>query len=518
MVLYIPRHEHGWESDALRERLAAYANRRLPISLGYLTIKPDNLTSVLSKAISYAGYLSVLEPTSPELYRAFNIAAHATRCIFLLADLSIKEEYDLFVGEGDPFRFPQTGPTTYSDSPRWQNGFYLAAACRHKSILDSLLAAPTAIMRHPKSREGINEYSHLMVDALKSFYNPEVSIEEAGLQLRDMTDATAEDRIIPELIDGTINIALPAMELLTCLLDGNPDNFNESLADAIRCHKKFWSSDEQMAGDPRGFIALAPLGFACIAYDLGIPIEVESEYLPRYILTKQFLTDLSEERVIHYREPQRTQSTQPDELSVAITHIHELEDQFAQACTERYQLEEVKYTGKAHFTDAQQQALSAVIHQVIELSRQIGQRGAEIYIREQYPTAVPEYGVPDLGVRPGTIDFHQVWRRPGASQEGRDLYIVITAKGGGTALGSIQIGRLKYSEGTPQYFDEVVKQMSQNQDSPEAQRVGALLKVARQNGDLRYLEARTQILQGEQGSREVGDVVVQEYDISPANV
>jgi Immunity protein 49 len=517
MVLYIPRHEHGCKPDFLEQQLESYATEDLPDSLGYLTIKSDNLTSVLSVAIEYAGYLSVLKPTSPELYRAFNIAAHATRCIFLLADLSIKEEYDLYIGEGDPFRFPQIGPTSYTDSIRWQNGFYLAAACRNKSIFDSLLAAPTDIMRHPRAREGINEYSHLMVDALKSFCNPEISLDDIGLQLHEMTDATAEDRIIPELIDDTINIALPSMELLTCLLDGNPDNFNESLADAIRCHKKFWSSDKQHARDPRGFIALAPLGFASIAYDLGIPVEVESEYLPRYILTKQFLADFPEERVIHYREPQRLQAPPQNEVSIATTHIRELERQYSQAYAECYRLENIKYADEANFTQAQQQELSAVIYQLFELSLQIGQRGAEIYMREQYPTAVPEYGVPDLGFRSGTVDFAQVWRRSGASKKGKDLYVVIAAKSDGTSLNAVMIGDLKYGEGTPQYFDEVAKQMSQNQD-PEAQRVGKLLQTARKKGDILYLEAHTKISRDEQGSHKVGDVVVREYDISSVNV
>jgi Immunity protein 49 len=78
------------------------------------------------------------------------------------------------------------------------------------------------------------------------------------------------------------------MELLAYLLEGNTDHFNESLADALECHKKYFSSNEKIS---RGFVAAGPLRLASIAYDCGFPIEVESEYIPKYILENQFLPE-----------------------------------------------------------------------------------------------------------------------------------------------------------------------------------------------------------------------------------
>jgi Immunity protein 49 len=288
--MYIERHEHGWEPDILIEQLN-HSAESLEHSLVYVTKKPGNLSSLMRSALNYAGYLSVLEPNSTELKRTLTIAANAIKCIFLLADRSITEEYDLYVGEGAAFSFPQTGSTSSSGSGNWQEGYYLAFACREKRVLDVLVRRSTDIMR--QRSEGVNEYSHLMVDALKSFYSSyyesEDLIQETSTKLRAAINATDGDKIIPLTIDGTINFALPAMELVAALLEGNVQNFNESLADALECHKKYWSSDEQLSGDPRGFIAIAPLGLACAAYDAGFPIEVESEYIPKYILERQFL-------------------------------------------------------------------------------------------------------------------------------------------------------------------------------------------------------------------------------------
>jgi Immunity protein 49 len=288
--MYIERHVHGWEPDILREQLD-YSAEGLEYSLSKVTKKPDNLSSLLSSAMEYAGYLSVLEPTSPQIYRALGIAAYTTKCIFLLADLSITEEYDLDVGEGPLFSFPQTGPRSYSDSGRWQEGFYLGAACREKHVLDSLVLKSTEIMGYPKASEGVDEHRHLMVDALKSFYNPESPIEVSKEKLRAAIAAVDIDKIHPLTLDATINLVLPEMELLGCLLEGNADHFNESLADALECHKKHFSSDEQLSGDPRGFITIGPLGLACIAYDSGFSIEVESDYIPKYIIEKQYLSN-----------------------------------------------------------------------------------------------------------------------------------------------------------------------------------------------------------------------------------
>jgi hypothetical protein len=284
--MFIARHDHGWEPDILSEQLD-YAAEDLQDALVKVDKKPNNIYSLLKSSIDYAGYLSVLEPNSSQLKRSLTIAAKTTRCIFSLADPSITIEYDLDVGEGPVFSFPQTGPTSYSDSTVWQKGFYLAAACREKYVLDDLTSISTEVMR--QSSAIVNECEHLMVDALKSLYDIETPVAETLKKLTDALKATDPDKIPEMTIDATLNITVPEIELIIRFLEGDAQAFNASLAKALECHKKLWSSNEQMAGDPRGFIVIGPLGIACYAYDAGFPIEVESEYIPKYILEKQYL-------------------------------------------------------------------------------------------------------------------------------------------------------------------------------------------------------------------------------------
>jgi hypothetical protein len=153
--MQIARHKHYWEPETLKEQLD-FGAEDLEHSLSRVTKKPNNLNSLFRNAISYAGYLSVLEPNSPELKRALTIAANSAMSIFALADNSITIEYDLWVGEGSAFSFPQTGPTSYSHCGTWQTGYYLALACREKHVLDSLVTKPTDIVR--QSSTIANEY------------------------------------------------------------------------------------------------------------------------------------------------------------------------------------------------------------------------------------------------------------------------------------------------------------------------------------------------------------------------
>ncbi|MEU8784799.1 immunity 49 family protein [Streptomyces sp. NPDC048637] len=57
------------------------------------------------------------------------------------------------------------------------------------------------------------------------------------------------------------------------------EGFNQALAEALELHKAYWSREDR-SDDIVGYLALGPLAMACLAYDAGIPIEVESEYLP----------------------------------------------------------------------------------------------------------------------------------------------------------------------------------------------------------------------------------------------
>jgi hypothetical protein len=63
--------------------------------------------------------------------------------------------------------------------------------------------------------------------------------------------------------------------------------------EALLEHRAFWAQPPSAGGvtdDHRehahGVLALGPLGLACLAHDRGIPIEVESPYIPKWIVRR----------------------------------------------------------------------------------------------------------------------------------------------------------------------------------------------------------------------------------------
>ncbi|MFC8711532.1 immunity 49 family protein [Streptomyces sp. NPDC057197] len=102
---------------------------------------------------------------------------------------------------------------------------------------------------------------------------------------------TAVDATDPQVVADpeTVNRLLyPPMEMFHRFVrGGDREDFNLALAQALQWHKEYWS-EESRAAQTSGFVALAPLAVACIAHDAGIPIEVDSEYLPLALLGRNW--------------------------------------------------------------------------------------------------------------------------------------------------------------------------------------------------------------------------------------
>ncbi|WP_392842798.1 immunity 49 family protein [Streptomyces sp. LN500] len=86
-----------------------------------------------------------------------------------------------------------------------------------------------------------------------------------------------------------LKILYPPLELFHRYQQQDPEKFNAALVDALTWHKEYWTADEARSLSGEGLVALAPLAIACMAHDAGIPIEVESEYLPKALLQRNWV-------------------------------------------------------------------------------------------------------------------------------------------------------------------------------------------------------------------------------------
>jgi hypothetical protein len=237
--------------------------------------RPPALSLVLGAARNYAGYVAVAELDSDELPRALQIGAQAAAAIFALSIASGDVRFDL---DGAPVTLPATGPTDATHVGNWRIGWWLAHVVRDRSAIDSLAATPLEVLRQSSSRG--DECQYLFVDALQAF---EKRAGNWSTRLRVALDATdpAAARISDE--EFVLNVLVPEMQMLFRVATGEIEPFNEALRFALERHKKYWSKAPRKR-DPDGYLALGPLAISKMARKAGMPIEVDSEYLPERLL------------------------------------------------------------------------------------------------------------------------------------------------------------------------------------------------------------------------------------------
>jgi hypothetical protein len=271
---------HNIDSNDIQSDCDYYADL-LERSLKIIHKSPLNLGTLASDARAYGGYQCILDPNSIQLWRASRIAAYSLTSVCELASLP-EGNYEVFAGEGDPVMLP-AGVNSYSDGVSWLHGFYLGVACRESHLNDRLAEIPVAVLKQSSSRN--DEYLYLQIEALQSFWKGATDTPQRVIEAMKATD--------PELIkvgtvDYALNIAVREIDLLFRLLENDSVAFNESLIKALERHKKHWSK-KNLKNDPNGFIAVGILGLVSIAYERGMTIEVESDYIPKYIFQGDFL-------------------------------------------------------------------------------------------------------------------------------------------------------------------------------------------------------------------------------------
>jgi hypothetical protein len=159
----------------------------------------------------------------------------------------------------------------YVTPSRWTAGLYAACAVREERTIKTLLGlAP--------------EPSELAIKGLRELMQRSPAAGET-LRAAEIANAHQDDEVTA--------LELPVLALAACIHNGEPRAINEALAHALERHRAYWTSVDPDTGSNRrddvdGFLALGPLGLACLAHDRGVPIEVESDYAPGWIIRREW--------------------------------------------------------------------------------------------------------------------------------------------------------------------------------------------------------------------------------------
>ncbi|MFC8130877.1 immunity 49 family protein [Streptomyces sp. NPDC057302] len=179
---------------------------------------------------------------------------------------------------------PAIGPMPTAAAGSWLTAFWLAVICRNQRRMTQLCEIPVERMRSPDGQ--YDEYIYHWVDTLQTYWLRRPGLVEkltATFQTSDPTVARVAPR---DLLDGLL---YPPINLFYHFVRRDEEGFSPALVEALELHKTYWTLNEEREADIDGSIALGPLAIACLAYDGGIPIGVESEYLPKHLLQRSWL-------------------------------------------------------------------------------------------------------------------------------------------------------------------------------------------------------------------------------------
>ncbi|MFF1353328.1 immunity 49 family protein [Streptomyces sp. NPDC058297] len=183
----------------------------------------------------------------------------------------------------DLLSIPATGAQPYSNAGDWLNAFWFAIVCRDQVRITQLCEIPVDLLR--ASGAAYDEYIYHWVGALQAYW-----LKRPGL-VDELTSAIQNSYPdIARIADrGSLEKVLhQPINLFHQFLRKDDEGFNRALVEALEHHKQYWTETEEREESVKGFLALSLLAATCLAYDGGIPVEVESDYLPRHLLERSW--------------------------------------------------------------------------------------------------------------------------------------------------------------------------------------------------------------------------------------
>lgn len=163
---------------------------------------------------------------------------------------------------------------------------WLAMAMRDRNAREIFCSVPTDAVR---GLSGVSEpdYAYARQDAVRAFLRGRLEAPELLARALELTDPSQLD---DDLVDYTLMIVVPAMEVLFQIIDDDAAGYDDALAEALVQHRRYYTEVQprttEIAKRPRGeaLLPITLLGLAAIAYDRGLRSSVESDYLPPSIV------------------------------------------------------------------------------------------------------------------------------------------------------------------------------------------------------------------------------------------
>ncbi|MFJ6918078.1 immunity 49 family protein [Streptomyces sp. NPDC101133] len=246
-------------------------------AIGAMEVSEFDRFDALDYALAVAKWNCLADPTAETIstWESWVRAMQVGTALFD-AGMAVGDSVRCRIGsQGETKIIPATGPQEYLHAGNWLTTYYLAVICRENDRLDRLARVPVSFLR--ASGAEFDEYIYSWVEALQDAWFGRGEMWNSLVTAVNGTDPAVAHIASAELM---LNILYPPLELFHRYQLQDSAQFNKALAGSLVAHKEYWGGDgaRSLSGD--GLVALGPLAIASMAYDAGMPIEVESEYLP----------------------------------------------------------------------------------------------------------------------------------------------------------------------------------------------------------------------------------------------
>ncbi|MEI5527333.1 immunity 49 family protein [Streptomyces brasiliscabiei] len=282
MITRVPRADTPPSGDPTA--FVKASDRRLLDDIADLSEYPEGFGLTFSSALSTAELHCLHDPTADrsETWEAWVTATQVGSALFAAA-VTTEESVECRIAH-EPRVLPAIGAQHFTDAGNWITAFWLAIVCRDQGRMTGLCEVPVELLR--ASGAVYDEYIYDWVDALQTYWTERPGL---GDKFTAAFQGTDPDRLRVADRELMLKILYPPLDLFLQFLKRDTAQFNMVLLQALRLHKEYWNANEDRRDSISGTVALGPLAVTCLAHDVGMAIEVESEYLPKNLLERSWV-------------------------------------------------------------------------------------------------------------------------------------------------------------------------------------------------------------------------------------
>jgi hypothetical protein len=244
---------------------------------------PERLHDLLGHAHGAMAYKCASDAEAAEIdtWESTTLAMQAGAGIFLAAR-EREGAVECRIGE-ETLAVPATGPVTWSNEGVWLEALWFTMVCRERERTDMLCAVPEDLLRASERGAIVPAYMPHWGRALRAWWRREPEHYDHLIEAVRAADPEA-----PGLSTGQSEHiafqALPLMKMFRGIVENDQAIFNDSLAEALELHRTYWTADAERARRYASYVALGPLALTCLAAELGVTVDVRSEYLPEELV------------------------------------------------------------------------------------------------------------------------------------------------------------------------------------------------------------------------------------------